>query len=65
MLRVPDPYAAFCLDSAIAEWGRAVESALDRIEGKNAKEINMKRSNELRDWLGLPKQYKNPVGPTR
>jgi hypothetical protein len=56
-----DEYAAYCLDNAAADFGRAIESALSEVEGKNKKVIKVKTDRVLRKWLGLPAQYRDPV----
>lgn len=55
---------AFCFDSAVSSFGRALEAELDSAEGKNSKEINRKRDRTLRKWLGLPMKFRSPGGPT-
>ena len=61
LLRVVDPFAAYCLDSACGEWGRTIEAELSRIEGKNQKEIDVKSDRVLRKYCGLPLRYRTPV----
>ena len=61
LLDVSEPYAAYCLDNACGEFGRAVENALQEVEGKNKKEIKVKSERVLRKWLDLPLQYRDPA----
>ncbi len=61
LLDVKDPYAAYCLDSAVAEWGRAVESALHEVEGKTKKDVAKKSDRVLRRWLDMPQRYRDPA----
>lgn len=56
-----DPYAAYCLDNAVAEFGRAVESDLAEVEGKTKKEVAKKSERVLRRWLDMPQQYRDPA----
>ncbi len=62
MIDIPDPYAAFCLDRAAADFGSAVEQALSEVKGKTDKEIQFKSDRVLRKWLDLPLEYRSP-GP--
>lgn len=55
-----DPYAAYCLDNAVGEFGRALEAELSRVEGKNQKEIDVKADRILRKWLDMPQQWRRP-----
>jgi broad specificity phosphatase PhoE len=56
-----DPFAAYCLDIACAEWGKAIENALGDVEGKTKKEVQRKSEQVLRKWLGLPQQFRDPA----
>jgi hypothetical protein len=60
LLDVGDPYAAYCLDSAVSFFGNAVEHALSEVKGKGDR-LEANRNNALREWLDMPKQYRNPV----
>ena len=59
-----DPYAAYCLDNAVGEFGRALENELKKIEGKTQKDIDVKSERLIRKWLDMPLKYRNPI-PTR
>jgi hypothetical protein len=61
ILDIDDPFAAFCLDRAVHDFGSAVESALSDVEGKTKKEIQVKSDRVLRKWLDMPLQYRDPV----
>lgn len=61
LLDVQDPYAAYCLDNAVSEFGRAIESELSEVEGKTKKEIQKKSDRVLRKWLDMPQQYRDPA----
>ena len=56
-----DPYAAFCLDNAVGEFGRTVEAELNRVEAKTNKELDVKAERVLRKWLDMPQRYRDPV----
>lgn len=51
ILDVQDPYAAFCLDSAIWEFGTYVESELESVKGKNEKQRQAGREARLKSLL--------------
>lgn len=51
--------AAYCFDKAVGKFGRAVEGAVRKVEGKG-KALAMKQEQMLRKWLDLPLQYRNP-----
>lgn len=59
LLDVSDPYAAFCLDSAVSQFGRSLENALASVEGKG-KTLQVKRDQLMRKWLDMPQQYRGP-----
>lgn len=60
LLDVSEPYAAYCLDNACGEFGRAIENELGKIEGKKQGEIDVKADRLLRKWLDLPAQFRSP-----
>ena len=62
-MAVSDPYAAYCLDNAVGEFGRALEAELSRVDGKNQKELDVKADRVLRKWLDMPLQYRRPNVP--
>lgn len=45
--RDEDPWAAYCLDRAVSTFGTTVQNELDSVEGKNSKEIEIKRQRVL------------------
>lgn len=61
LLDVSDPYAAYCVDSAVGMFGRTLESELNAVEGKGQKNIQMKRERLLRRWMDMPAQYRSPM----
>jgi hypothetical protein len=70
MYGIEGKFRAFQFDSAVATFGRALNAALDAVEGKNNKAINAKRARLLDVWLERPLKYRSisapskPVGPT-
>lgn len=61
ILDVSDPYAAYCLDTAVGEFGRTLENELSNIEGKNKKEIQTKADRLMRRWLDMPVRFRDPA----
>jgi hypothetical protein len=61
LLDVSDRYAAYCLDTAVGEFGRTLEAELKKIEAKTQKEAEVKSDRLIRKWLGLPMQFRDPV----
>lgn len=47
-------YEAFCFDEAVGMWGTHVTNELEKIEGKNSKEVERKRQNKLLQLLDAP-----------
>lgn len=60
LVDLDDPFAAFCLDRAVHDFGTAVENALSDVEGKTKKEIQVKSDRVLRKWLDMPLKYRDP-----
>lgn len=60
LLDVRDPYVALQLDSAIATFGNALMYELDRVEGKDAKQIEAAQERIVNQWLGRPQKFANP-----
>lgn len=61
LLDLSDSYAAYCLDAACGQFGRALESELNGVGGKTEKARATKRERLLRTWLGLPLKFRNPT----
>lgn len=61
LLAIDDTLAAYCLDSACAEFGNALQGELNGIEGKNSKEVEMKSNRMIRRWLDLPLEFRDPA----
>lgn len=51
---IEEGYYAYCFDEVIATWGSFVTGELDKIEGKNDKEVSRKRHNKLLQLLEAP-----------
>lgn len=61
LLAVQDRYAAYCLDTAVGEFGRALEAELKSVEGKNKKELQTKTQRILMRWLDEEPRFRDPV----
>jgi hypothetical protein len=61
ILGVTDKYAAYCLDTAVGEFGRVIENELSGVEGKTKKEIASKSDRLMRKWLDMPQQFRSPM----
>ena len=63
LMNVQDPYAAYCFDQAVGEFGSYVKGEIQAIEGKNAKAVEGKRKLRLKALLSDdPKaKYAQPV----
>jgi hypothetical protein len=64
MYGVDGKFRAFQFDSAVATFGRALQAALDGVEGKNNAAIAGKQSRLLDEWLERPIKYRPVVGPS-
>ena len=51
LVGIEDPYIAYCFDQAVGEWGSYIRSELSKIEGKNAKAVEGKRTLRLKALL--------------
>jgi hypothetical protein len=60
LLALADPFAAYCLDNAVSEWGMAVEAAINKVEGKTDKERMVKAQRVLAKWLDQQVRYREP-----
>lgn len=62
---IEDRYVAFCFDQAVASWGNYVTNEVDKIEGKNEKQVATKRRNKLMQLLEAPdeKRFRSPRKP--
>jgi len=68
MLGIDNDYYAYCLDEVVGLWGSHVTSELEKIEGKNDKDVKRKRERKLLSLLQAPdevrfKQMRRP--PTK
>lgn len=66
LLFIKDEYEAFCFNEAVTWFGNFITNELDRIEGKDAKQIQRKRQNKLNQLLGVPDEKRfRQVGQRR
>lgn len=61
LLAIQDRFAAYCLDTSVAEFANTLEHELKGIEGKNKKEIGVKSQRLLAKWLDMPVRYRDPA----
>lgn len=54
MVGITEEYTAFCFDEAVGLWGSYVVNELEKIEGKNEKEVTRKRHQRLLKLLDAP-----------
>lgn len=52
LLGIEDAYTAYCFDEAVAEVGTTIAAELDKVEGKNQKDIERKKAMVLAKWFG-------------
>jgi hypothetical protein len=66
MLGVTDPYEAFCIDEAIVTFGNWVKYELEKVKGKNEKELEGRRLLLLRRLLSdkVESRFANPMATT-
>lgn len=60
-------FRRFCFDRAVFTFGRALESELNSIKGKNTQGVERKRARMLDKWLDRPLKFREPQatsGPT-
>jgi hypothetical protein len=58
--REEEPWVAYCLDRAVTTFGTAVQGELDAVEGKNKKEIEVKRQRVLNRFFPEGARYQSP-----
>lgn len=51
LINIDSDWTAFCFDRAIATFGNALNHELESVEGKNAKTVQSKREQVLRNWI--------------
>lgn len=64
LLNIESDWTAFCLDRAIATFGNALKAELEGVEGKNAKTVQSKREQVLRNWIPearATRKFKDPM----
>ena len=67
LLNIENDYYAYCFDEAVATWGSYVTSELEKVEGKNDKEVSNKRHRRLLQLLQAPDQvrFRSLRNPTK
>lgn len=60
ILNIEQPYIAYCIDNAVATFGRSLEAELNKVEGKTDKQRDAKRQRILAIWLDEPVKYRDP-----
>jgi hypothetical protein len=64
LVNITDDYKAYCFDEAICYWGMYVTNELEKIEGKNEKEVSRKRHNRLLKLIKAPDSMRfKPLRP--
>lgn len=61
---IEDEYVAYCFDEAVALIGNFITGELEKIEGKNVKQIEGRRQAALARLLGQRPKFKEPI-PTK
>lgn len=67
MMGIEDPYAAYCFDEAVSEWGNYVRGEIDKVEGPNVKTIQARQQVVLRGLLSGEsdkQRFRVPVATT-
>lgn len=54
LVGVTQEYQAYCFDEAVGSWGTYVTNELEKLEGKNEKEVSRKRHNRLLQLIEAP-----------
>ena len=65
LLFIQDPMLAWSINNSVYAFGSALQAELDSVTGKKPEQVAKKRKRVLDQWLGLPRRFRNPVGPTR
>jgi hypothetical protein len=63
LLGIEHDWVAYCLDSAVAAFGTALQADLDEVEGKTRREVQRKREGVLRRYipeLSKAQKFKDP-----
>lgn len=63
LFNIDDRYVAYCLDEAVAMIGNWISHELDKITGKNQRQIEARRELALKRLLGKSPRFKSP--PTK
>lgn len=54
LVDIQDAYVAFCFDEVVASWGNYITRELEKVKGKNEKDIERKRQNRFLQLLDAP-----------
>lgn len=65
LLFIEDPMLAYSINNSVYSFGSALQSELDQVTGKKKEQVARKRQRVLDQWLGMPRKFRNPMGPTR
>lgn len=63
LLDVVDPFAAYCLDEAVAVFGNTVLNEMSEITHKKPKRQEELRQAHLNRRLGIPRKFADPAVP--
>jgi hypothetical protein len=69
LLDLEDPFDAFRLDRAVWTFGTELTAELNKVEGKNDKEIRKKQERILKRWIPeanqMPTKFREPPNGER
>lgn len=58
LVDIEDPYSAFCFDEAVASFGNHVTAELEKVKGKNDRDVERKRKNKFLKLMGAPDEMR-------
>lgn len=64
---ITDEYVAYCFDEAVGEFGNYISAELEKVEGKDSKQIEARQEMRLKTLLGVSgfeQQFAQPVPTT-
>lgn len=64
MYAIQGEFRQFCFDRAVFTFGRALESELNGVKGKNQQAVQQKRDRMLAKWLDQPLKFRAPQATT-
>lgn len=59
LLDIQNSYEAYCFDEAISSFGTRITNEIEKIDGKNEKDVARKRQRKLTQLLGMKQEYKS------